>query len=275
VITYTKKELYQALINLGIKKNDILFCSSSLFELGAIENVNTKEELCEVIYNVCFDVIGVEGTLVVPSYTPLLGKFGGDFILEETPTTTGIFSEYIRKKDISIRSLHPINSVSAIGPCAQEICLNVPSNCYAIDSPFFRLYELGAKAVTLGAYRSFGAWIHLCEALCGLPYIYNKLLDVEVYAKGNKVEQEFYTSVRYLYFDIHYNLQNVEQLMVDKGITNFTKVGGGRVSVISGKEYFIAVKELLNIDPYAFLRNKPEFKFGSIPFDGKTGQYIE
>ena len=111
-------------------------------------------------------------------------RLGTAFELETTPSETGIFSEFIRTHPSSIRSLHPLHSVAALGRKAEEICLNVSNNSYAIGSPLYRMFAMNAKAVALGAARPLTGWCICWSSSVGVPYIYNKLLDIEVYEKN-------------------------------------------------------------------------------------------
>lgn len=269
--TYSKSELSSAFQKLGITRGDALYVSSSLFQLGPMEEIKTKEQLCEAVLQSIMEVIGEEGTLVVPTFTPLIGRSGQPFILEESETGTGIFSEYIRTTQGSIRSLHPINSVAAVGARASEICENVSPHSYSIESPSYRLFKMNAKAVTIGAHRPLSGWVHLLEAMNGVPYIYNKLLDIEVYANGKKVEREFYASVRYLDFDIEYEIVQAENIIAETGVVNFANVGNGKISCVSGHDYFEVGNKILMDNPYVFLKHRPNFRHGEVPFDGATG----
>ena len=128
-------------------------------------------------------VIGPEGTLVVPTFTTTVARNGGSFHLNKTSCDTGIFAEFVRKNHKSTRSLHPINSVAALGPLAGQICEDVASTNYGFETPFHRMLRADAKAVNLGFNHRFSnSWHHHAETTLNLPYLYNKLLDIEVWA---------------------------------------------------------------------------------------------
>lgn len=269
--SYEKKGLVAAFGELGILRGDVLYVSSSLFQLGPMVGAKTSDQLCKAILDAIFEQIGREGTIVVPTFTTTLGRSGEPFILEETPTSAGIFSEYIRTHPDSIRSLHPIHSVAAIGRRAEDICSDASPSSYAIESPSFRLYEMDAKAVTIGADRPFSGWVHLLEVMHAVPYIYNKVLDIDVYVNSKKVEREFYAPVCYLDFDIEYDIVQAEIMISETGAVHYADVGNGKVSCVSSSDYFKAGNRILLDDPYVFLKRNPKFRHGEIPFDGITG----
>ncbi len=268
---YRKEDMSLGLEALGVTAGDAIYVSSSLFQLGPpMEGISTKDALCQAVFEAIWDVLGSDGTVVVPTFTPQAGRIGEPFVLEETPAETGMFSEFVRQRPDAVRSLHPINSVASVGRHARDICEDVPANSSAIDSPSYRLYEMDAKAITLGAKRPLGAWAHLLEALYGVPYKYNKLLDIKVYAGGKKVETEFYANVCYLDFDIRYDILGVENTMVEMGAAKFHELGDGRLSCISGHNYFEAGMRILQDNVYAFLQERPKFRHGEVPYDGPT-----
>ncbi len=269
--TYTKADLIFALRKLGICEGDVIYVSCSLFQLGRVDGIANKEQLCQMVYDALISVIGNGGTIVVPTFTTFLGRSGEAFFLETTPTDTGIFSEYIRQREDSIRSLHPLHSVAATGAKSREICEKISPNSYSIASPSYRLYQIGAKAITLGAKRAYSGWVHLLEAMHGLPYIYNKLLDIDVYAKDQKVKCDFFAPVRYLDFNIEYDIIRAENIISDSGIVTYEGVGSGQISCILSKDYFELGNRLLIENPNFFLKQKPDFRHGEIPFDGITG----
>ena len=54
-------------------EGDVLYVSSSLFELGTLKGVFDKTELCQRVLEAICSVIGNAGTVVVPTLT----KCGG------------------------------------------------------------------------------------------------------------------------------------------------------------------------------------------------------
>lgn len=267
---YTKEDLRKSVEELGVKRGDTLYVSSSLFQLGMMAGIKSSDELCNEVLHCLIQIVGEEGTIVVPTFTTSLGRNGKSFILEETPAETGIFSEFIRTHPASVRSMHPLHSVAAIGARAKEICYKTPPNSYSIDSPSFRLYAMNAMAVMLGAERPLSGWVHLLEALNGLPYIYNKVLNIEVYKTGQRINREFYAPVHYLDFNISYDIIQAELAIAETGVIKFSPLGNGRISGVTGQDYFHVGNKILSYDPYIFLKCRPKFRDGEIPFDGIT-----
>ena len=267
---YTQKEIISALKKVGLTRGDIVYIHSRLFTLGKMKEGNTKEELCKRILDAFFEVISDDGTLVVPAFTTQTQRYGMPFILEETECMTGIFSEYIRCRPDSVRSLHPINSVTAIGKRKFEICKDTSASNYGIDSPFDRMLQMEAKAVNLGMDIYSNSWAHYLEAVYGVPHVYNKLLDVAVYEKGKRVDKSFFGNLRYLDFNISNNYKYFDSVLIERNLLKIERIGNGDVSCISSVTYMQVGLELLKKDPYAFLDAPPSFRPGEKPFDGIT-----
>lgn len=267
---YTTKDLKKALKRIGIKKGDLIYVHSSLFGLGRMPNMGSRDELCEQIFNALIDVITPQGTLVVPTFTTQTARYGVPFELEKTECMTGIFSEYIRCLPDSLRSLHPINSVAAWGQHKQAVCKDVSVSNYGLDSPFDRMLKLDAKSISIGLKYFSNSWHHYLESVYCLPYLYNKVLDVEVYQAGKKVTRPFFAGIRYLDFDIIYDLTKFDEVLKRDGIIQIEPIGKGLIAAVLAKTYCQVGMELLKKDPYFFLKSPPAFRSGEIPYDGIT-----
>ena len=52
-----------------LKKGDTIYCHSAIGYFGRLLDCNNADDLCECFFDSIFDVIGVSGTLIVPTYT--------------------------------------------------------------------------------------------------------------------------------------------------------------------------------------------------------------
>ena len=180
------RDFIEKLSNIGVKDGDIIYIHSQLFGIGMVEGARNSEELCQNVLQNFLELVGHKGTLVVPTFTTKIARTGQPFYSDSSVCDTGTFSEFVRKQKNSIRSLHPINSVTALGPLSHEICENVAATNYGYETPFHRMLKLNAKAVNVGfANRFSNSWHHHAETSLNLPYLYNKLLDIEVW-QGEK-----------------------------------------------------------------------------------------
>ena len=104
----SKKILIQKLSYLGLSEGDTVFISSNIIALGKIDKIENKYDYCELYFEALMSVLGKSGTIVVPTYTSHVARNGEKFILEKTKSHMGIFTEHIRTKKNSLRSIHPV-----------------------------------------------------------------------------------------------------------------------------------------------------------------------
>ncbi len=268
---YTRTELVQALRQIGLKAGDVVLVSTELFNLGKLAEVRTKEEYHQVILDAIFEVIDpLKGTVVANAYTTQVGRYGTPFHLEKTPCTTGAFSQFIASHPKSIRSLHPINSVTALGAKQDAICRDVSRSNYGMGSPFERLLKMNVQILRLGLDYSHNVYMHFVEAFYGVPYYYHKLLDVPVFVQGKQVEGEFFAAVRHLEYPLIDDFSKLKNAIDQKKAVHSAPVGAGWIHRLDANEYCEIALELVKRNPYAFLAERPAFVKGVKPFDGIT-----
>ena len=133
-------------IALGIKKDDTVLMHSSLSSLGYVEGG------AKTVIDTLLSVLS-EGTLLVPCLSYMtVNKENPIFDVKNTPSCIGAISEYFRKREGVIRSLHPTHSVCGIGKNAKAILskhLDTDTPVGA-NSPFSLIREYGGKVLMLG-----------------------------------------------------------------------------------------------------------------------------
>jgi len=267
---YSQKDLEKALVNLGVEEGDILLVSAQLFILGKLKDVSTKDEYLNRILDAISNVIGQSGTLVVQTYSTQTARFGTPFVYEETQCINGTFSQFVLEHPDSIRSLHPINSFCALGSEQSNICENCSINNYGIESVPDRLARMGVKIINICIDFGSSIFMHYLEALHGVPYCYNKLLNIPVFKNGEKVTTNFTANVKYLEYDIQDHLLPIKNGLLNGTCVRSENLGGGIIHCVLSSDYCDVVTELLRSDPFALLQCPPNFRLGEIPYDGFT-----
>ena len=147
----TKQQIIEKLESIGIKNGDTIMLHSSLSKIGFVENgANT-------IIDAFTEVIGKDGTLVMPAF-PSIGfnfdylKTNPVFNIKDTPSKMGNITEVFRKKEHVFRSLHPTDSVCAIGKQAEYLVKDHFNQLtpYNSNSPFYKLTQLNSKIILIG-----------------------------------------------------------------------------------------------------------------------------
>ena len=114
------------------------------------------------------EVLGPDGTLVMPAESPQLGDPANRDVFDPhtTPTTMGAIPEAFRSYAGTLRSSHPLVSVCANGRLAQEITAqHALEFCEGRGTPFEKLYDLGAWTLLLGVGFNRCTSLHYAESL--------------------------------------------------------------------------------------------------------------
>ncbi|WP_162926823.1 AAC(3) family N-acetyltransferase [Vibrio coralliirubri] len=147
----------------NLREGDNVFCHASLSHI----RTNMSEE---DILGVIFEVLGEDGSLTVPCYTPISSKkymlSKKKFDVSATRSGMGSFAEYVRKHPKSIRSLHPTKSIASIGLSSDV--LEVDQNNlfpFGKNSPYERLLDLNVKIIGIGVTMNYLSFVHVGEEL--------------------------------------------------------------------------------------------------------------
>ena len=255
----TKKEIQIALDNVGISNGQMIMVHSDLTRIGWVANANSRIDILEFYFKSIMDQIGPEGTVVVLTCTESFARDGVAFHHEESPSEQGVLSEFIRTKDNSVRSMHPLFSVAALGVKSELICgAGICNTGFGYGSPFHKLYETDAKILCIGVDLLSMTFIHHVEQMYGVPYGYTKEWDNQVYRSGKISKERFFAFVRYLDAGIDYNFSEMQELLLKIGLAKTSPLGLGAVWAVSARDVFDIGIEQLKKDPFFFLDQAPK-----------------
>ena len=117
------------------------------------------------------DVLGLTGTLVVPTFTFCHGRAAKPvFDPARDPSEMGRITEIARTRPGARRSCHLTGSVAALGPHAGEITGVQCPSVWAADGSFWKLYELDAHILMLGVPYLRCTFFHVVEQLVQVDY---------------------------------------------------------------------------------------------------------
>ncbi|MEK6984369.1 MAG: AAC(3) family N-acetyltransferase [Nanoarchaeota archaeon] len=197
---FAKKHIKKFLLNAGLKKGDVVIVHSSLGRIGYIEGG------ADTIIDAFLDVIGKQGTLVMPTHSnPEFNKEKGMYVFnaKKTPAYTGKIPETFRLRKGVRRSLAPMHSVAAYGNKsewlveAHEKC----DNPYAMNSPYGKLHTLDAKIFQIGVDQLANSCIHIVEDKIKFPIkvFTDKLSALIIDENGKKKIINFRRHLPHLY----------------------------------------------------------------------------
>lgn len=155
--------------DLGIAAGDVVFMHSSLDGLR-LDFPGTD------ILAMMLDVLGPEGTLLVPTY-PKLGSYaflksGEVFDIRKTPSYMGLLTELARRHKNAVRSLHPTKSVVAIGRYARELTAthHLSRYPYSPQSPYAKIRDYNGKIIGVGVSSQKTSCVHCVEDEMGVAF---------------------------------------------------------------------------------------------------------
>lgn len=171
--------LVQDLSELGLRPGMTVMVHSSLGKVGWTVGGPVT------VIRALFEVLGHEGTLVMPAESPYVSDpddWGDARVREDwyatirehlpvfdprtTPTTMGAIPEAFRTYPGTCRSNHPLVSVCAKGRLAEEITARHSlSFGEGRGTPFEKLYELDARTLLLGVGFDRCTSLHYAESL--------------------------------------------------------------------------------------------------------------
>ena len=265
---YNKKNIIDTLKKVGLKSGQIVYIDSELFKFGSLYEAKNKNHYYKIFFDSIYEIIGKNGTIATNSYTFQTLRYGKKFIYEKTKCTSGEFSDYIRKKRGSLRSQHPVFSVTALGKHKKYLCSNNSSHNYGYNSPYQRFLELDGKVLNLATDPCFNPFLHVAEFLSGVPYFYNKLTKVNYYKNNKKVNKYFSSSVRYLDLDMKMKLNELKKLkreLIKKKVVKTANLGSSKIYFFSAKKYLNIVLKSLEKDQFAFFKIS-NFKKNKMPY---------
>jgi len=247
----------------GIGRGDILIVHSAYRPLS----VDTSPALAIAILR---ELIGPEGTLVMPGIPVHEGEPTGtarltadvselvlDYDPATTPMWTGLLPQTLHKVPGAKRSLHPLNSVIALGPraeamLAENISGERPMPCGPQSSwNWCRLH--GAKIVALGVDMAHSlTMIHVAEDVAGDRWpVPNWWRDRRFRVKTARDWTELVVRERHPKWALHYAERTLSKDLERERLLTWEAVEGVSVGVIESAE-LLRYLESRNANAYPY-----------------------
>lgn len=255
----TKEEIKKGLRKLGLRRGDVVGVHSSLNSFGYVEGG------ADAVIDALVEVVGKEGTIVMPTHSSNLEKVGLSpeekaagvswlfkilpYNPKETPCTTGIIPETFRKRRGVIRSHHPDQSIAAIGPRAKEITGAGDGRSLA---GWKVLLELDGYVLLIGVGLGVCTAMHLAESMVQLPkHILEKITPPEWFVEKYPEDEWEWDVGPYPDF------AKLEPMCKAHGIMRTTTIGNATVRLLRLRELIDLYAEALGENPYMFYGEKP------------------
>ena len=175
---HTTATLAAELRTLGLAPGDVVIMHSGMRRLGFVVSGS------QAVVQALLDVLGPDGTLVVPTHTPgntdpatwqhppvpphwwpVIRQEAPGFDPARTPSRwMGVLAETVRTWPGAVRSDHPQVSFAAVGAHAAEVVRGHRlDDALGESSPLGVLYRLAGKVLLLGAGHDSNTSLHLAE----------------------------------------------------------------------------------------------------------------
>ncbi|MBO7147381.1 MAG: AAC(3) family N-acetyltransferase [Lentisphaeria bacterium] len=225
-----QKEIAAALQSMGLKKGDKVLLHSSLVSLGTVEGGP------DAVIDAFVDVIGKEGTLLVPVFTAL-----------------GVITDTLKKRPGAVISPCPVGTLAAIGADSETLCRDhwKAETAHGKDTPFTRLADMNGYVCLLGVDQDRNTTLHGVESLLELPYL-NNTTQTFMTPDGETV-----TKTWKYYPGPHRDFIGLDRYFREAGALKITRIGNAQVRLIKAKDLFEIGLQLGSKDPAFVLCDNP------------------
>ncbi|MBI4182456.1 MAG: AAC(3) family N-acetyltransferase [Proteobacteria bacterium] len=250
------------LAGLGVRRGDTVFLGVDMARVpmprwpAALDRaaVRAREErLCAFLFDRLMDAIGPDGTLLVPTYSYRCANPDNAFVVEETESEVGPFTEWLRRRPGTLRSVHPVFSVAGVGRHAADILANTGRAAFGPGSPFGRLARFGARFVSLGVpFHLSVTYLHHLEQCYGCNHRYNKAFATPVFKGGHRLPGPFLGYMRWLGVDAGPDFRACERRLLAEGLMIERRWNGRVNQAVRVEDVDRIGNAMLDEDPCAF-----------------------
>jgi aminopeptidase-like protein/aminoglycoside N3'-acetyltransferase len=256
---YDRTDLVNGLKQTGLLPGDIVLFQVSHLSLGPEECSASGREMCEFLYSTMREVVGSEGTILLPAYSFSFCR-NEDFDVQSTPSIQGAWSssleviEYFRSLPGAVRSTDPIHSVTGLGPGAENLLAGLPNTSYGKDCLHERLMKAGGKICGIGVSLAEASFLHYVEESVGVPFRYKKLFTGRIGQNGNLRKQGWISSVPIRAANGLPDGTRLEKMARSEGRCRVAAVGLGEVVSIDCRNFYELIRREIARDPWITAR---------------------
>ena len=253
-------DIAATLRRVGVRRGDLMMLHSGLAELGHVEGGP------DAVIDACLDVLGPDGTLLMPAFSRSEICVGGSALrlkvfrpyhpAKSLPWVGRIPARFLQRPGVR-RGAHPTHSVAGIGPLA-EVCLRGHRETDPLvprHGPFGKLIDYGGKMVWLGADLASTTFFHLLEDEADAPWLGEALCQVERPDGSRETVHvpHYLPGHRDFYDRPGENTKAYRRLIADGLRIRRASLGFGEVKLIDAREMHRLGSAALKSDPNLFL----------------------
>lgn len=245
---YEYNDIVYALKNVGLEKGDSVFIHSNLGFFGKMKDATVSDDYNNFFKNAIFEIIGENGTLITPTFSFSFCN-SKKFDVEQTPGVCGMFSEFIRKNNMSMRSNDPNFSISAIGKYAKFFTENCSSHSFGQSSFWERFLTKKGKICNFN-FDSASTLFHHIEKILNVSYRFDKKFQGELKIGDKFVEKEFKHFVYNKNKPEHApNFEKFHNKAMKLKKVKISNLGRGQITCITAEDTLEIIKNEIVIQP--------------------------
>ena len=243
------EKIINTIKQLGVNEGDVLFVSSDITRL--IWNIQqvTEDISVNMIIDALQGIIGVNGTLIFPTYNWGFCK-GETWNYHKTKCLTGALGLVALKRADFKRTQHPIYSFAVWGKDQDLLCAMTNTSSFGADSPFAYLEHRQAKNLVIDVpLNHCFTFVHYVEQQSGaVTYRYEKNFTAKyVDEDGHESIRTYSMFVRDLDIDVENILEPIEQQMLDEKVATRTTLYDVPITLIDlRKSRDLIMEDILN-----------------------------
>ena len=249
----TQSDLIDALARVSISKGDKLLVHSSSMAFGR------PEKGIRTFISALQGAVGPKGVVAAPTFTFRFAEEGQYNHAETASVGMGALNEALRKQEGAIRSNHPIQSVTFLGPVSDEFAQDRPFSAYESGATFDLMAKQGFKILLLGVSPEYISHSHLSEERYKVPYRFmKKVKGSAVFAGSLKPEKSvwgFYA--RYLDMEAYPEKEDVivGELQAENK-WHQTSLNGAAIGCGYAQDFVRCLDEKLDLNPNWMLKTQ-------------------
>lgn len=251
---YTKQDIINGLIQIGVKPTDTLMVHSSMKAVGQVEGG------ADTVLDAFIQYMK-EGLLIFPTHTwEQMNDEYNIFDPKTEPSCVGILTNLFRIRPGVIRSLHPTHSVAALGKDAKDYI----SGDDQFDTPCARngcwgkLYDRKAKVLFLGCSLKKNTFLHGVEEWHQIP---NRLMEkprnLKVVKEDGKIIDRPLRGHHSTVGDVSQNYDKMLEPFISLGIAKQGLIGDAESVLCDVVGMAELTSKLLKKDPQLFDDGSP------------------
>ena len=252
--SYTLDDFREGLRRSGLVRGSVVFCHANIGYFGVPDpRPASTSELCDSLLGCVLDVIGPEGTFVVPTFTYSFPQ-GRVFDPAESPSGCGALAEHLRRLPGAVRSPDPCFSVAAIGAKAAILAGSASENSFD-ENGFFHRFLASDGIVCNWNLDAGSTFLHYVERRLRVPYRFDKTFRGEIVVGGKAVPTTSTIWVRYLSSDLTTaSFEEFDRIARARGAFRTVSVGRGSIGTISARDTYAIAEETLRTRPWFLTR---------------------